>query len=99
MRVRTTGRAGSERLLRLKNKSQLLQHFIGSQSILPQPEEPSEANEEHAQTNEKEEGDQMPQAVDRESCDLQIVLGLPEQQKVCLISQLVDISGDEEEVA
>ena len=58
-------------------------------------EETSHTMEMNANTGEE---DQCTQIVDREVCDLHIVLGLPEQQKVCLISQLVDISGDDEEV-
>ncbi|EUB63786.1 Kyphoscoliosis peptidase [Echinococcus granulosus] len=98
VRVRTAGRTGSERLLRLKNKSQILQRFMGSQGIHSQQAEATEPGKEPSQpieTNPEEEQGSRP--VDREACDLQIILGLPEQQKVCLISQLVDISGDEEE--
>ncbi|KAL5111932.1 Hillarin [Taenia crassiceps] len=98
VRVRTAGRAGSERLLRLKNKSQILQRFMGSQGIHLQQTEAIEPGEEPSQPIETNpEEDQGPPPVEREACDLQIILGLPEQQKVCLISQLVDISEDEEE--
>lgn len=72
---------------------------MGSQGIhLQQTEaiEPSEESSQPIETNPAE--DQGPPPVEREACDLQIMLGLPEQQKVCLISQLVDISEDEEEV-
>eukprot|EP00108_Taenia_solium_P006885 TsM_001031000 transcript=TsM_001031000 gene=TsM_001031000 len=98
VRVRTAGRAGSERLLRLKNKSQILQRFMGSQGIHLQQTEVTEPSEESSQPIETNpEDDQGPPPVEREACDLQIILGLPEQQKVCLISQLMDISEDEEE--
>ncbi|VDL62112.1 unnamed protein product [Hymenolepis diminuta] len=98
VRVRTAGRAGSERLLRLKNKSQLLQRFMGSQGLQTQVSETAAAEEATAaQSGDAVPLDLEPETIDREACDLQIILGMSEVQKICLISQLVDISGEEEE--
>lgn len=100
VRVRTAGRAGSERLLRLKNKSQLLQRFMGSQGLQTQVSETAAAEEATAtQNGDAVQLDLEPETIDREACDLQIILGMSEVQKICLISQLVDISGEEEEVS
>lgn len=103
VRVRTAGREGSERLLRVKNKSQLLQRFMGSQNLQAQLAEAVAAEASEMALNGDgnagaPEEDQGPPAIDREACDLQIILGMSDQHKICLISQLVDISGDEEEV-
>nr|CDS33379.1 ubiquitin protein ligase BRE1 [Hymenolepis microstoma] len=99
VRVRTAGRTGSERLLRLKNKSHLLQRFMGSQGLQPQVAEVAATEEEAEAVQKSDEApvDMEPEKIDREACDLIITLGLSEVQKICLISQLVDISGEEEE--
>ncbi|VDD74691.1 unnamed protein product [Mesocestoides corti] len=97
VRVRTACRAGSELLLKASTKSQVLQRFMGSQATQLQSEENNLDGDQFSSVKEGSESDQGPPTVDREAFDLQIVLGLPDQQKMCLISQLVDISGEEED--
>ncbi|KAL7063433.1 hypothetical protein AAHC03_0384 [Spirometra sp. Aus1] len=109
VRVRTAGRAGSERLLlKATSKAQVLQRFMGSagavnggvtgdegenagegaegESVAAQ----GDGNETAAAITEEDE------KIDPEAADLCITLGLPDKQKICLISQLVSISDDEE---
>lgn len=103
IRVRTAGRAGStNRLQKASSKTQVLQRYMENNpgvSIsadgdvqtsleVPQIQESGDA----AEVNEEAE------VIDPEAADVTVMLGLPDNQKICLISQLVDISGEEEEV-
>lgn len=109
VRVRTAGRAGSERLLlKATSKSQVLQRFMGSSGTA----DAAVTGEEGSTTDEGAAGDAVAaqgdgtepaaevtgegEKIDPEAADLCITLGIPDKQKICLISQLMAISDEEE---